>query len=113
MTEQKAIDHLDRALAKSQFKFGQYISYGFDLWKKEAGAYIGFGIIYMIISLFASFIPIVGPLGSNLILVPCLTAGAYYFSHKTFKNKPDFANFFSGFEKIGPLIIVTLLQYLV
>jgi len=103
------IKHLDAVLPNSSFDFGDFFSRGFDIWKKDAGLYIGFGVLLMIMSFVISLIPYIGSVINNLILTPCLTAGAYYFCHKSrFDNSSDFANFFEKFKSFTPILLINL-----
>lgn len=112
--ETNAIDHLDAVLPKSRFEFGEYIKEGFATWKQHAGAFIGFGLLYMVISTGLSFIPFVGSVVSSLVITPCLTAGAYYYSHNSrAQNFPEFNNFFEKFNSFVPILTLNLIVSLI
>ena len=113
MSSNRAIQHLDRALRESKFKFGDYIGKGFDIWKQEAGLFIAFGFLYMVIGFIIGLIPILGSVVTNLILTPCITVGGYYFSNRITKRRAEFGDFFAGFNKIGPLVLVTLIIWII
>lgn len=113
-TDQRAIQHLNRVLPVSRFDFGAYLSEGLSLWKKEFGPYVGFGILFLIISMVVGVIPFIGSLVNNLFVTPALTVGAYIFSHNIYKKhtNPDFGQFFDGFKLAGEIIIANLIYYL-
>ena len=95
----KTKQHLDTAIATSQFRFGDYISRGFELWKEQAGLYIAFGILMMVATGVIGLIPIVGPVVNQIIVSPLLVAGAYIFTHKLAnKERPEFGAFFDVTE---------------
>lgn len=106
-----AIQHLDRVLPTSTFTLGEYISEGLSLWKKEAGPFIGFGLIYIIISGMAGVIPFLGTIANQIIITPALSAGAFIFAHSIHKaeRKPDFGQFFDGFKYASEIVIAQLI----
>lgn len=114
---QDAKAHLDRALSNSQFELGDYISNGFDLWKSGYAGFLGFSLLYMVLSLLINMIPIAGGLVNQLVIAPILTAGAYMYCHHLSRDRrADFETFFSQFKNSGQVIVVyliyTLLLYL-
>jgi len=101
----KTKQHLDTAIATSQFRFGDYISRGFELWKEQAGLYIAFGILMMVVTGVIGLIPIVGAVVNQIIVSPLLVAGAYIFTHKLAnKERPEFGAFFDVTEHAGKII---------
>lgn len=92
------------------FKLGQYIGDGFNIFHKNLGGFIGFFILSFIISFVVLIIPIVN-IFSAFILVP-LFAGFFIVANKVRNNEHyEFGDFFKGFEKIGPLSIWILLSF--
>lgn len=81
-----------------QFKMGDYISAAFKQFGNDAGSYIGFTILYFIISGVVGAIPFLGTI-AGLIVNPPLIAGIFIFArlHKKGKSK-SFNNFFDGFK---------------
>jgi hypothetical protein len=92
-----------------QFRLGDYISKGFNIFGKNAGMFIGYLLVSMVISICLSIIPILGQLAS-LFLSAALTAGYYIVAHKTERGEyPQFSNFFDGFNDWVPLFLSTLI----
>jgi hypothetical protein len=91
----------------------QWIVDGFNLFKLNPGVWILNLIILLAISFALAFIPIIGPLATNL-LYPVFVAGLMLGCHALTHNEPlEVAHLFAGFrEKAGPLIMVAVL-YLV
>jgi uncharacterized membrane protein len=90
------------------FDFGKYISDGFDVFKKEAGSFIGFGILSGLIIAIAGMIPFGG-----LIVAPPLTIGFSIYSHKVaYDQSRQFSDFFKGFNGrlFGQLILVSVVS---
>ena len=88
------------------FDFGKYISDGFDVFKKEAGSFIGFGILSGLIIALAGMIPF----GGVIVSAP-LTIGYSIYAHKVAHDQSrQFSDFFKGFSgKIfGQLILVSI-----
>lgn len=100
---------INELIAKGyEFDFGKYISDGFDLFKKDAGSFIGFGVLSGILMMVAGFIPFGG-----IIVSPPLTAGFFIYCHKLVNDQTrEFSDFFKGFNgKIfGQLILVSLVS---
>ncbi len=96
-----------------EFKLGDYISRGFSLIQANLGGFIGFFLIYMLISVVLNFIPFVGGL-ALLVISPVLTIGPMHVAHQMDKGRtPDFNAFFKGFDRLGDLFLTYLLQVLI
>ena len=97
---------------KSVFSIGLALSDGWAMVSKHLGYYILGGIVTMAISIGVSIIPIVGGIVNNLILSPCLMAGAVYVTWNISKGKgwADFGDMFKGFTYLQPIAISTLKQ---
>lgn len=97
---------------KSVFSIGQAFSDGWAFVSKHLGYYILGGIIAVVISAGVGIIPIVGSVVNNLILSPCLMAGAVYVTWNISKGKgwADFGDMFKGFNYLQPVAISTLIQ---
>lgn len=86
----------------------EYLRKGFELFKQNAGGFIGFLIISFILRIVASFIPL-----ASIFMIP-LTAGIIIVAKKIDKNEGyQFSNFFDGFQSIWPLIGSAFLQGLI
>jgi hypothetical protein len=87
------------------------ISRGFNILGKDIGSYLGFVVLYLIISLVVGVIPILGTF-LGLIISPALQAGfSYYLKGYLKDNNTEFSNFFNGFK--SPQIWQLFLAYLV
>ncbi|MFZ1706050.1 MAG: hypothetical protein WAT79_17015 [Saprospiraceae bacterium] len=99
-----------------EFRIGYYFSKAFEYFKENAGEFIGFTLVYLIISIVNSFIPYIGTLISLIISGP-LSLGAMIFAHRMNTNQSlEFSNFFDGFKKLLPLFttyLITLVVYLI
>jgi hypothetical protein len=103
---QKLENHLANGY---EVKIGDYISQGFEILKTNIGAYIGYAVVFSVISLFINFIPF-----GNLILSPLLLFGFYLVSNQISQHKtiPPFDTFFNGFQHAGKLIVIALISTL-
>lgn len=91
------------------FDTGGYISEGFDITKREVGLFMGFTLVYFLISMAASFIPM-----ASILIGPPLIAGFFIAGRKTDTNQVlDFGDFFKGFDYFGQLIIQQLILGLI
>ncbi len=96
-----------------EFKIGDYISRGFDIFKQNPGGYIGFAILFFIISLIINMIPLLGFLIA-IIVTPPLSVGIAISSHKQEgEGNMEFGNFFKGFDYIGQLIVAYIIMLVI
>jgi hypothetical protein len=97
---------------KSVFSIGVALSGGWKMVSGNLGYYILGGFITGAISAAASIIPIAGGVINNLVLSPCLMAGAIYVTWNISKGKgwTEFGDMFKGFNYLQPLAISTLIQ---
>ena len=87
-----------------------------DAWNNfslNAGKYIGFTLLVILISIAGSFIPIVN-MGVSL-LTGVLYAGFYIFAHQSLQDGKEtkFSFFWKGFGDAGQLIVSSLIQALI
>ncbi len=95
------------------FKFGDYISESFSILGKYFGGFVGFAAIYMIMITMVNTIPVIGPL-ANAVVGPTLFAGAFLVAHKIQRGeKPEFGNFFEGFQRFKDIAIPSILTNLI
>lgn len=106
--------HLERAKTGAyDFQFGEYINGAFKTVTKNIGPFIGFAALFFLISFVVGLIPFIGTLIGSFVITPCLVAGLYYAADKSYNNQPfEFGLFFKGFDKLGDLALMTLLQTL-
>lgn len=97
---------------KTVFSIGQALSDGWAIVSKHLGYYILGGIISVAISAGVGIIPIVGGIVNNLILSPCLMAGAVFVTWNISKGRgwADFGDMFKGFNYLQPMAISTFIQ---
>ncbi|HAD13479.1 MAG TPA: hypothetical protein DCF33_13720 [Saprospirales bacterium] len=99
--------------APVNFRLGDYISQGFDFMNKNFGMLLGFMLVSGVISFFVQLIPIAGVFIS-IIIAPALQIGYAQFTYAAVKeNRVDFAEFFKGFNRIGPLVVTYILSALI
>lgn len=107
--------HIQRVIDGAYyFDFGKYIGDAFSLVGRNPGSFIGFMAIWFAISMTTGFVPLIGPLGYSLVIAPCLTAGFYLAAKRSdFQERLEFGTFFQGFDHIGNLVLVALIQGLI
>lgn len=92
-----------------EFSATQYLGEGWDIYKQQAFSFIGFMFISFVITIFASFIPLIGPIANSLILGPALGVGYYIVADEIARNRfDDFGAFFKGFNKVLQLGLAAL-----
>ena len=96
------------------FKFGDYISRGFEIVQKNWGGFIGYTILFFLLTMVISVIPFVGPIANTFFISPALTVGFYLVANKIWKGQnTEFGDFFKGFDYIGQLALTALVQTLI
>jgi|GEM_PF-3528492 len=108
----EATNHLEKILSEYRsFDIGDTLTRGYEIWKKDIWSYMGFFILYMIIIMGLSMIPIAGQLATSILIGPALTLGAAIFAYRLYsKDNAEFSNFFDGFahwQQIAILGIIT------
>lgn len=87
------------------FELGDYISQGFDIFKKNIGGFVGYTLVSGLIIIVAGIIPLIN-FFAYLVLVPVLTVGYYLAAHRLARGeRVDFGDFFKGFDHTGQLIL--------
>jgi hypothetical protein len=107
---QDAKAKIDRIINEgSEFKFGDYISRGFEIFQKNMGGFIGFAFLFFLISIVIGLIPILGSIANSLFIGPALMAGGYLVAHKVDRGEStEFSDFFKGFDFTGQLALAAL-----
>lgn len=111
--ESRGLEGIDALIQRGYtVKIGEYISQGWELFKKNAGGYIGFTIVLVLLGLVVNRIDAAAsPLGTviNLVVTGPLFAGWYIVAFKQLRNRlPEFADFFKGFNNFLPFFLVYL-----
>lgn len=96
-----------------EFNFGEYISKGINLVTKNAGLFIAFTFVFLLITIVLSFIPLLGQLASSFVVGPCLGAGFLIAARRTDEGRAlEFGDFFKGFDHIGQLVVMSIISLL-
>jgi hypothetical protein len=96
------------------FKFGDYIGKGFDLLQKNLGGFILYALVTLVMIMVISFIPFLGNFANELVISPCMTAGAYLVAHQYARGESaEFGDFFKGFNYVSQLALVALVSGLI
>ena len=108
------IDHKTRIEKIAQdgyeFQFGKYISDGWDLFKKAPGPFIIYTLIVLAISVALGLIPILGTIGSVLIM-PALTAGFFIGIYKVdLRAEVATGDFFKSFDFFVQLMLLGIVS---
>lgn len=84
---------------------GRYISEGFRIFEKDIGSFIGYTVLFILISIVSGFIPF-----APLFITGPLIAGFFIVARKIKKGEPyDFGEFWKGFDHFVPLLLYTLI----
>ncbi len=97
-----------------EVKIGDYISRGYEIFKENMGAYIGYTVLYFLITMVVNFIPFLNII-SSLVISPCLVFGFHLVSKQISQDStiPPFNTFFNGFNSAGKLIVIALITMVV
>lgn len=106
--------YIDSALDRGyQFRASDYLSRGWKTFTDNPGGYLGYGVLFMVITVILAFIPIIGQLVS-FVISPPLSVGIPIAAHKqNTQGNTEFGNFFRGFDYLGQLLIAYLIQMLI
>lgn len=92
-----------------EFKFGHYLSKGWELFGKKPGHFIGFFVLTMLMSIVVAFIPLIGSIAAQ-ILGAILMVGYYVFCQNIkLSTSPSFDDLFKGFSSFGRIAIIQLI----
>ena len=96
------------------FQLGEYINKGFKVVTDNLGLYLGFAALWMVIYVVSQFIPVIGGLAYSFVVAPTFLAGLYIVADKYDRGEhTEFADFFKGFDKLGELALMTLIQVVI
>jgi len=106
--------HIESAIDNGyDFKIGDYFSKGLEMFKKNPGGYLGFVVVFFVISIVTSLIPILGSL-IGIVINPPLAVGMAIAAHKQEKSgDEEFGNFFKGFDHIAQLLVANIIMLLI
>lgn len=94
-------------------KTGEWISTAWQVLTKDLGSFIGYFLLYLVISIVIQFIPFVGGIAMQVI-APALMAGFMIVAHAILKGKSyTFSSFFDGFKFLGDLFLASLVKGLI
>ncbi|MFN6944508.1 MAG: hypothetical protein ACK4ND_06140 [Cytophagaceae bacterium] len=86
-----------------------YIKRGFELFKQNPGGFIGYSLIFLLISVVLDAIPVVGFAASIAVQGP-LFAGFYIIARRiNHSQSHTFSDFFKGFDYFVPLLLTNLI----
>lgn len=107
-------EYIDQAIANGyEMDISQYFSKGWNLFKMNAGGFIGFLFIFGTITTIINLIPFLGFI-INIIVSPALTLGWVIMSNKLSNDEGnDFGFFFKGFDKMSELIVAAIIQFVI
>jgi hypothetical protein len=84
---------------------GEYIRKGFHIFEKDMGSFIGYTVLFFVITTVASVVPF----GPVLVSGP-MSAGFFIVARKIRKGEPyEFGTFFKGFDYFVPLLLYSLI----
>lgn len=85
----------------------KHMNKGWELFKANAGEFVGFALVTLIIYLVSTIIPVLGSI-AVLPLIP----GIAIVGHKLDKGRPhSFSAFFDGYQKFVEIFLMNLLLY--
>lgn len=88
-----------------EFRLGNYVSRGWEIFKSNAGLMVGFFIVQSLISAAGGAIPVIGPF-INMALSAAMMAGFYLTCQKISRGESiEFGDFFKGFDHFKEVAI--------
>ncbi len=106
--------HIESAIKNGyDFKIGDYFNKGLEIFKKNPGGYLGYVVVYILISTVIDFLPSYASFFINIIVGPSLICGFAIAAYKQEKfGSEEFGNFFRGFDFIAQLLVANIITYL-
>lgn len=103
--------HLDQLINNGyEFRLGDYLNRGWELFMQDIGPYIGYAVIAIMSSAILSVIPVIGAI-ANLFVQPALLAGFYLYTNKLAAGENRiFKDFFGGFDHVLQLFLNSLVS---
>ncbi|MBX2841359.1 MAG: hypothetical protein KTR26_06280 [Flammeovirgaceae bacterium] len=93
-----------------ELRIGFYISRAFEVFQRNIGGFIGFGLVILAINVALTFIPIIGSFATTIINAP-LGIGWAIVTGKIIREEPfEFGDFFKGFDLFSPLALGALVS---
>ncbi len=97
-----------------EFRFEHYIKTGFGFLVKNLGGFVVFAFAMLAIVMVVSFIPFIGALANQFILVPIFTVGFFLVANVVQKGRePQFGDYVRGFDYVGQLALATLAKSII
>lgn len=92
------------------FKFGEYMTNAFGILQKKLGLFIGFFLLYIIVTSVVGSIPFIGQIANSLVIGPAAFAGIFIVCNRIDRGEDArFEDFFKGFDYVSSLAIAALL----
>ncbi len=88
------------------FKMGKYLGDGWEYFKKGAGNYIGFTVVFFVLVIIISMIPFINLF--TTILEYILLAGVFIYTRNMLNGRGEFGDFFQGFNHFGQILLFLL-----
>lgn len=106
--------HIESAIQNGyDFKIGDYFNNGLEIFKKNPGGYLGYVVVFFLISMVTGLITILGTL-IGIVINPPLLVGFAIAAHKQEKSgSEEFGNFFKGFDHIAQLLVANIIMWLI
>lgn len=110
VSSQQIIDRVTQQ--NKDLRSGTYVSDAFNLVNKHVWHFVGITFFIVVVGGLLDNIPYLGSVINYLIISPCLTAGIYLACKDISENVPlEFGRFFDGFNYIGQLFLVYIIQF--
>ncbi len=93
-----------------KFDMGKYFTDGWAFFKKGAGNYIGFTVLYFIIIFTLVFIPFANVISS--VIQYTLMVGLFIYTRNLINDRAEFSDFFQGFNSFGQIFLYWLVLVL-
>lgn len=96
-----------------EFNVGEYVDQGWQMFKDNAGVFIGYNLLLAlitnVISGVLSFIPFIGPIAGAIISIPFNIGFFIVLMKITREEEFSINDLFAGFQFFGPLVGTSLL----
>lgn len=86
-----------------EFNGSEFFSEGWELFKKEAGSFVGVTVLFIVINVVVAFIPFVNLLGTFIQMT--LFGGYYIYCRNMQSGDQKMGDFFGAFNSFGQIVL--------
>lgn len=109
--EQDINDLIDNNPADFEFDFSKYFQKGFEICNQYLVGFVGFFLLYFLITSFVGALPIIGGWVNELFISPVILVGLHFVARNISRGETHhFDQFWGGLQHFQQLVTLTIIQ---